>query len=410
MSPDSIFVSIAAYREFDLPRTLHSAFSNAAHPGRLRVCVCWQRDTTETLGEWERHPQIQLIDVPYHESRGVCWARNLIAREYGDETYYLQLDGHHRFAPSWDAVLLDMLESLRSATVPKPVLTAYLPSYDPADDPGARSDEIWLLGSDRFDDSGVVFMRPYIPAEPPAAPVPTRFWSAHFSFSDGRFLRDVPTDPDGYFHGEEISNCVRGWTHGYDYFSPHRTLLWHEYSRRGRRCHWDDHRDWTERNKRALARYRALLGVDGIERSEPPGYGLGTERTLAQYERFAGLSFAHRTLSPAALANDPPALFAPGAGDEEPASAGALAARVPRRSDDWAEELLDAELVIYHTRSTAACYLNPSAAIVWGLIDGQRSVRDICDLIEGAYGAIEGLEQDVTLALSELRSLRAVTL
>jgi hypothetical protein len=35
--------------------------------------------------------------------------------------------------------------------------------------------------------------------------VPCRFWSAHFSFSDGHFNREVIIDPQGYFHAEEIS-------------------------------------------------------------------------------------------------------------------------------------------------------------------------------------------------------------
>lgn len=410
MNPASIFVSIAAYREFDLAQTLHSAFSNAAEPDRLAICICWQRHPEESLGPWQSHPQIQLIDIPYEKSRGVCWARNLIQQAYCGQRYFLQLDGHHRFAPGWDTALVEMLEGLRSAAVPRPVLTTYLPSYDPDNDPAARSQDIWLLGADRFDESGVVFMRPYIPPEKPSAPVPTRFWSAHFSFSDGSFVSDVPTDPEGYFHGEEISNCVRAWTSGYDFFSPHQTLLWHEYSRKGRRCHWHDHTDWTERNTQALARYRALVGVDGIARDEPAGFGLGSERTLAQFEHFAGLSFANRSMAADTLANEPPAPFVKDAPVAIEGSADAVAAKVPARNPQWSQELLDGELVVYSVGSTAACYLNETAAIVWQLIDGERSVGDICELLRGAYGDIAGLEDEVLLALSELRSQSAIAL
>lgn len=410
MRKANIFISIAAYREFDLTRTLQSAMSTAAEPERLQFCICWQRDSSESLGEWQSHPQIELIDVPYRDSRGVCWARNLIAQKYRGETYFLQLDGHHRFAESWDAELVNMLESLRSNTVPRPVLTTYLPSYEPRNDPAGRSEDVWLLGADRFDDSGVVFMRPYILAQAPQAPVPTRFWSAHFSFSDGRFLQDVPTDPEGYFHGEEISNCVRGWTHGYDFFSPHKTLVWHEYSRKGRRCHWDDHPDWIRQNKQALERYRLLLGVDGVPRQEPEGFGLGTLRSLPQYEQFAGISFAHRTMTADTLANEPPEPSSAQQLSSTLESAPSLRERVPRRSSDWTDELLDDELVVYHKNSTAVCYLNESASIVWRLIDGERSVDEICELIEGAYGEVPSLEKDVALTLSELRSQRAIIL
>ncbi|MCB1842552.1 MAG: PqqD family peptide modification chaperone [Halioglobus sp.] len=411
MTAASIFVSIAAYREFDLPATLRSALGTADDPARLHLCVCWQRDDSESLEELASHPRLQVIDIPYRQSRGVCWARHLIQQQYRGERYYLQLDGHHRFAPGWDTQLVEMLEQLRDDGVPRPVLTTYLPSFEPHNDPAARDPSVWLLGADRFDDSGVVFMRPYIPAEPPQKPVLTRFWSAHFSFSDGRFVQDVPLDPNGYFHGEEIGTCVRAWTSGYDFYCPHKTLLWHEYTRRGRRCHWDDHDDWNARNEAALSRYRALLGVDGIARIEPPGYGLGSQRSLADYERFAGISFADRSLSAQTLAHAPPdAAPQPGARGTNHRTAGRTAGqRIPRRSVNWREERLDDELVLHNTDSTQACYLNTTAALVWQLIDGTRDADDIRELLQAAYPDADSLREDVTLALSQLLSQRAIS-
>lgn len=411
MTVASIFVSIAAYREFDLPATLRSALSTADDTSRLHICLCWQRDDGESLGELANHPQLQVIDIPYRQSRGVCWARHLIQQQYKGERYYLQLDGHHRFAPGWDTQLVEMLEQLRDGGVDRPVLTTYLPSFEPDNDPAAREQAVWLLGVDRFDDSGVVFMRPYVPAEPPEKPVPTRFWSAHFSFSDGCFVRDVPLDPNGYFHGEEIGTCVRAWTSGYDFYCPHKTLLWHEYSRKGRRCHWDDHEDWSTHNEAALSRYRALLGLDGIARVDHPGYGLGTQRSLAEYELFAGISFADRSISAATLAHAPPdTVLLPGGLETHEHAAGRTAQhRIPRRSVNWREEQLDDELVLYNADSTQACYLNTTAGIVWQLIDGKRSTADICELLQAAYPDADTLQQDIALALSQLRSQRAIT-
>ncbi|MBM70577.1 MAG: hypothetical protein CME43_14000 [Haliea sp.] len=410
-SPD-IFISIAAYREFDLPATLASLLSMADTPSRLRVCVYWQRAPEDSLGDLADSPQLEILDVPYQQSRGVCWARNRIQQQYRGERYFLQLDGHHRFAPGWDSALVTMLEGLRGSGVQRPVLTTYLPAFDPENDPAARSPEIWLLGADRFDDSGVVFMRPYIPVEPPEAPVPTRFWSAHFSFSDGAFVHDVPIDPNGYFHGEEIGTCVRAWTSGYDFFCPHRTLVWHEYSRKGRRCHWDDHSDWSARNEAALARYRALVGVDGVAPIDLDGYGLGTARSLADYEQFAGLCFADRYIAPETLAHAPPTL--PDCLQDAGArSGGVLRAtadtpRIPQRDPRWSEEQLEGEWVLYNEDTTRACYLNDSAALIWQLIDGERSTGEIRALLEGAYGEAVGIYEDLTLVLSQLRSQGAI--
>ncbi|MGE0521076.1 MAG: GlcNAc-transferase family protein [Candidatus Binatia bacterium] len=302
----TIFISIAAYREFDLINTLRDCFAQAADASRLRVCICWQRDAADSLAEFESDPRVDIIDVPYQESRGVCWARHLIQQRYGGETYALQIDGHHRFAPEWDRKLIDMVEQLRHQGVPKPILTGYVPGFDPWDDPNGRCQDVWGLGLDRFETGGVVFMRPFVPPARPTAPIPCRFWSAHFSFSLGRFNEEVVIDPSGYFHGEEIVMCVRAWTHGYDLFTPHETILWHEYSRKGRICHWNDHSDWGLRNARAINLYRRQFGVDGTPRDVFERYGFGTERSLEEYERFAGIEFATRGVQRYTLANGTP--------------------------------------------------------------------------------------------------------
>ena len=37
------------------------------------------------------------------------------------------------------------------------------------------------------------------------------------------------------FQGEEISIGVRGWTHGYDFYAPERSVLFHEYASKSKR-------------------------------------------------------------------------------------------------------------------------------------------------------------------------------
>lgn len=307
MSEPSIFISIAAYREFELVKTLRDAMERATYPNRLQFCICWQRGPDESLDGLEQDPRIQVIDVPHMESKGVCWARNLIQQQYRSQAYAMQIDGHHRFALGWDVRIIKMLEDLkRRPGVTKPVLTGYLPSYDPDLDPEGRNDRIWLYGFDRIEPSGVVFMRPYTPDVAPTEPVASRFWSAHFSFSDGHFMREVTIDPHGYFHAEEIGTGVRAWTMGYDFFTPHETLAWHEYSRKGRVCHWDEHSDWGIRNAKAIARYRALFGIDGTPIRDFAPYGFGTERSFEQYQRFAGIFFEDRSVDRAVITHTPP--------------------------------------------------------------------------------------------------------
>lgn len=125
-------------------------------------------------------------------------------------------------------------------------------------------------------------------------PVRARFFSGHFAFAEGRFVREVPYDPYLYFHGEEISMAVRAYTHGYDLFHPHRTLLWHCYERAYRDRHWDDHDSWYRTDLASHARVRTLLGVSSSGGTNFGHYGLGEIRSLEAYERFAGINFKKR--------------------------------------------------------------------------------------------------------------------
>jgi hypothetical protein len=112
------------------------------------------------------------------------------------------------------------------------------------------------------------------------------------------FATEVQHDPSYYFHGEEISIAARAYTHGYDLFHPHKTLIWHEYTRSGRKKHWDDDKDWGKRNESCHLRNRKLFSMDGeVYNPEDFGiYGFGSERTLTDYEKYSGLLFSKRAV------------------------------------------------------------------------------------------------------------------
>lgn len=311
---NDIFIQIASYRDPQLRPTLLDALQQAAHPGRLHFCVAWQHGEEERREEVfagiEGPARLTILDIPHEESLGACWARHRIQQEYSGEAYTLQLDSHHRFVEGWDEVLVTMLEGLRSGGCEKPLLTAYLPSFDPESDPAARVMEPWRMEFDRFIPEGAIFFRPAaLPgsehrSEPPRA----RFYSAHFAFTLGEFARDVQHDPGYYFHGEEISLAVRAFTHGYDLFHPHRLVAWHEYTRKGRAKHWDDHGDWGEANNRSHDSNRKLFGMDEyadrpdeVLAAQDGPFGLGGERRLEEYERYAGICFRTRSITQGVL-------------------------------------------------------------------------------------------------------------
>ena len=114
-----------------------------------------------------------------------------------------------------------MLESLRTPTCKKPLLSSYLPSFDPANDPASRLEAPWVMEFDRFAPEGPVHFLPHTIDDwaERTSPVPTRFMSGHFIFADGKFCNEVKYDPTYYFHGEEINLSVRAYMAGYDLFA-----------------------------------------------------------------------------------------------------------------------------------------------------------------------------------------------
>jgi len=310
-SNEKIFIQIAAYRDPQLVPTVKDCIANAKWPENLVFCIAWQHAPEENIDEIKKLKNVKIIDIPYMESKGACWARNKIQQEYDGEKYTFQLDSHHRFVKNWDELIIGMYKQLQKMGHKKPLLTGYISSFDPDNDPAARVQTPWRMDFDRFIPEGAVF---FLPAsiddwKERDCPVPARFYSAHFCFTSGKFCEEVPHDPEYYFHGEEISIAVRAFTHGYDLFHPHRVVAWHEYTRRGRTKHWDDHgssnkskisdkKDWGERNSECHRRNRILFSMDG-EKHETikwGKYGFGKVRTLRDYEKYAGLHFKKRAV------------------------------------------------------------------------------------------------------------------
>jgi hypothetical protein len=300
-----IFVSIAAYRDPELIPTIKDLLSTCSNPSDLHICIGWQHseeDTWDTLDEFKDDPRFTIIDVDYKEAKGVCWMRKQIQDYYQGEEYYLQLDSHHRFSQDWDVTLKDYLHYLQCKNYLKPILTAYIPGYFPDRDPEGRVQEVWGLNIQRFMPSGVIFLQPHHVDnwQELTEPFKARFISAHFIFTVGKFVEEVPYDELLYFHGEESSLAARAYTYGYDLFSPHRPIVWHEYTREGKKKHWDDNQDWKQRDDDSYARYRKLMGQDEgctscQRKSIAPRY-FGTARTFEQYEKYAGLKFSTRQI------------------------------------------------------------------------------------------------------------------
>lgn len=301
----SIFVSIAAYRDPDCVNTLRSLFATAHEPDRIRVGLCWQAlpgIDDEFYPVRDREDQCALLFVDARESRGACWARSRIESLWRGEDYFFQIDSHMRFTPDWDVALQDMLAKCASD---KPVLSTYAQEFpkDFSETEDLAAEIFPNLYAQKFDDDGVLLLGStcYPLSSAPELPERNPFFSANFFFAAASVIEEVPYDPHLYFFGEEISMAVRLFTHGWDVFTPNAVPIYHNYERRPERgLHWDDHGDWRDLDRRSKARVRHLLRM---EDSRDPDvlvdiddYSLGAVRSLADYEKFAGVDFRTRTI------------------------------------------------------------------------------------------------------------------
>ena len=294
-----IFIQIASYRDPQLIHTIKSALENAKKPKNLVFGIARQfhpEDGFDNLDEYRNDKRFRILDIPHQESKGVCWARHQVQQLYKDETYTMQIDSHMRFEKDWDDEFIKMIKQLQKDGYPKPLLTGYVSSFDPDNDPTGRVREPWRMVFDRFIPEGAVFFLPEtIPSwQEMKKPVTARFYSAHFAFTLGEFSTEVQHDPEFYFHGEEISIAARAYTHGYDLFHPHKVLIWHEYTRKGRTKQWDDDKEWHLKNNQSHKKNRQLFGMDGEEMIDMGKYGFGTVRSLSDYEKYAGINFKVR--------------------------------------------------------------------------------------------------------------------
>lgn len=310
--PNSIFIQIASYRDPQLVPTIIDMLDKSKHPHNLTIGIAWQHsmdDVWDNLADFKYDKRFKILDIDHKESKGVCWARNKVQSLYNKEQYTLQLDSHHRFAENWDDILINMLCDLQDDGYSKPLITSYIPSFDPDDYPNSRILTPWKMNFDRFIPEGAVFFLPssFDTWDDNTKPLPARFYSAHFAFTLGQFCKEVQHNPEYYFHGEEISIAARAYTHGYDLFHPHKVVCWHEYTRKGRTKQWDDDKEWIKKNDACHLKNRQLFKMDGENTEIDFGiYGFGSVRTLRDYEKYSGLSFSNRSIQKRVLENKCP--------------------------------------------------------------------------------------------------------
>lgn len=312
----TIFMMIASYRDYQCHETITSAYQRSDHPERLFVGAVQQDIDTDLPCKYteiscEVDPnqpickykdQISVYRMHATMATGPVTARHIGDRLYRGQYFVTQMDAHCVFVNHWDTQLIRQWESTHNEMA---VLTSYLTDLQGSIDANGDStrDTRPIMCNSDFEGEGTTkHLRhgtqpesyPSILDMPQLEP----FWAAGFSFSRGHFKVRVPYDAyqPMVFQGEEISIGVRGFTHGYDYYAPRASVVFHEYAEASKRrekvpTFWENSELHVGEADKSLKRSMSLIqlapGVDSSEwdHTEEERYGLGKVRDVKIFYR-----------------------------------------------------------------------------------------------------------------------------
>lgn len=332
VASDEIFVSVACYRDSECRWTIRHMLETAEFPQRVKVGVVWQVEPEDDahmmdldfLGN-DRKKQVRQMVMHWREAKGPCLARHLAQKLWRGENFFLQIDSHMRFAPKWDSRLIAMLRAAEKVSK-KPVISTYPPGYTGLEQTANFSIDTQptLLCASGFGSEGLLRIRGKLLKEPRSGPLPSLFWAAGYSFSKAALLQEVPYSPNlpHLFFGEEMAMAVRMYTHGWDFFCPTETVVFHLWSRSHRLTQTvlDEHSRAAktasqEEVRRLLCSRRNGNGVickaclgdlqegkESVVSDITSGlYGIGTSRSVRDFVEFCGVDFCIFHISERAL-------------------------------------------------------------------------------------------------------------
>jgi [Skp1-protein]-hydroxyproline N-acetylglucosaminyltransferase len=308
MKPDTIFVSVASYRDNECSMTLDTIFNNADFPELIFVGICEQNKAgmkdelciSDKVMKYRNNIRITKMD--HKDAKGPTYARYYCSELWRGEQYYLQIDSHTTFIKGWDTDLIEMINQIKTNPNEslRPVLSVYPPTKEQMEIKGYPEMDNGKLNQGNIPS----FLCGW--SEPSDAPKRSnKPWAAAgLMFLESDFLYSVPFDPNlsHLFQGEETLFSARLWTNGWDFYTPNRKICYHHYNRNKAPLYHQDLSNSGECRAKAEKRVLFLLGLaskqsvaeDFLRNTNQ--YGLGKFRTIADFWKTSGIDFSSKTV------------------------------------------------------------------------------------------------------------------
>jgi len=288
---DTIFVSIANYRDDDCKKTLTQLYKTAKYPKKIFVGVLSQYKNQSESCEVKDLPypyNVRYMNVAEGDAKGPLFARiHIIDHLFNGEKYFLMIDAHTRFNTDWDDKVIKQIKFLQTKGIHKPILSTYPPTFDDYKSGKSPTTVICKITEGEKIPTSLVAENS----------IKNRFTQSYFvsggcTFTLGMFVNNIKLDPrlKHIFAGEELLFSILAYTHGWDIYSFAENLFYHHYSHGKPAWHSDLSKANNSRKKYSSEMASSIKILDELLTN--PNYetndGLGTERNLMDFYKTIG--------------------------------------------------------------------------------------------------------------------------
>lgn len=240
----TICVQIPSYKDPQIIRTVRSLLYQADYPERVHIVICLQDDDAEIIKELSEIQNVRFHQVDPEKARGTGTARLACQLMYNHEDYVLITDAHMLAIKHWDTMLIRQLLDTHDENA---IISCQAPDFGVC-----RNKDFWrgcfdmpyamcAAGIDSFTDS--------------IGSMPSLLYNNHFAlylqekwqksrefdtyvkgfcitgtytFTFGKFNRQVPFSQDAVYRGDECITSVMAYTHGFHVYTYRQGYLLHD--------------------------------------------------------------------------------------------------------------------------------------------------------------------------------------
>eukprot|EP00927_Polykrikos_kofoidii_P022115 TRINITY_DN20719_c0_g1_i1.p1 TRINITY_DN20719_c0_g1~~TRINITY_DN20719_c0_g1_i1.p1 ORF type:complete len:639 (+),score=102.05 TRINITY_DN20719_c0_g1_i1:170-2086(+) len=333
----TIFLTVAAYRDWNCDMTIGQALRHAKEPDRIHVAIVemncrvdpcvtgtgWgntrrivpAKPDEDCYDELMKQPdlsrhlkagRVKTLRLNESQALGPFFSRYLATKMFQGQSYIVQVDAHSKFLDNWDALVISQLK--KTPSFPRSIISNYPPSAVPSHEtPSALCSVHFADGIVRLDHGFRRFKTSIDDRPRHSMYVAAGFFAAHASL-----LTDSPFDPylPFIFMGEEITMSARFWTSGWDIYAPSMDVVSHEYVRKESPKYWETvDRIYGTGTQNAIVpivmqRIRNLLKWPNDPPRFPTSllyeadkYGLGKNRSLESFWENGGIDLEHQRVN-----------------------------------------------------------------------------------------------------------------